>query len=83
MSAPEPRPDVPLAEQIWCVRREINMRERVYPRWVLARRMSQHQADRELAAMRAVLATLLELEQLAGFVPMDQRLPPLLRRQAD
>jgi hypothetical protein len=46
-----------LAEQISCVKREIAMRERVYPRLVWARKMKQATADRELAVMRAVLAT--------------------------
>lgn len=49
---------IPLAERIACVEREIKMRERVYPRWVAAEKMTQQKADAELAAMRAVLATL-------------------------
>lgn len=49
---------ISLHEQIVCVRREIGMRERVYPKWVSAGRMKQDVADREIAAMRAVLATL-------------------------
>lgn len=36
------------------------MRERVYPRRVAEFRMKQAEADRELEAMRAVLATLQE-----------------------
>jgi hypothetical protein len=53
-----PAQPIPLADQIACVRREIGMRERVYPKWVDAGRMKQDAADRELAAMRAVLVTL-------------------------
>lgn len=49
---------ISLADQIACVRREIGMRERVYPKWVAGGRMKQDAADREIAAMRAVLATL-------------------------
>ena len=49
---------VPLAEQIACVTREIGMRRRVYPRWIQAGRMKQDEADREIARMEAVLATL-------------------------
>lgn len=52
------QPSVPLAEQIACVEREIRMRSRVYPRFVAGGRMTQHKADAELAAMRAVLVTL-------------------------
>ena len=49
---------IPLIDQIDCVKREIAMRERVYPNWVDRRRMSQEQAERELTRMRAVLQTL-------------------------
>lgn len=49
---------IPLAEQIKCVKREIAMRERVYPRWVNAGRLVQSKADTEIAVMKAVLKTL-------------------------
>jgi hypothetical protein len=51
-----------LTDQIDCVKREIAMRERVYPTWVDRRRMSQEQMDRELGRMRAVLRTLQALQ---------------------
>lgn len=54
---------VPLADQIAAVRREIALRRRVYPKWVEAGRMKAEAADREIAAMQAVLDT---LQQLAG-----------------
>jgi hypothetical protein len=38
------------------------MRERVYPKWVNAGRMKAEAAEREIAAMRAVLKTLLSLQ---------------------
>jgi hypothetical protein len=60
VGSPPPRP-VSLADQVAAVRREIKMRERTFPRWVATARMSQDVADRELAAMRAVLQTLLPL----------------------
>lgn len=47
-----------LADQIQSVKREIAMRERVYPHWVADKRMTQRKADDELVAMRAVLKTL-------------------------
>jgi hypothetical protein len=53
---------VPLADQIECIEREIRFRERVYSRRVAAGKMTQALMDRELARMRAVLATLQELE---------------------
>ena len=52
-------------EQIDCVKREIGMRERVYPKWVQTRRLSQEQADRELGRMRAELNTLQNLKRAA------------------
>jgi len=61
-----------LAEQITCVRREIRYRERVYPRRVANGNMTPRQMDHELAAMRAVLATLEDFE--AGRVPAPERL---------
>lgn len=47
-----------LPDQIAAVRREIAMRERVYPRWVAAGRMTAAKAAQETQAMRDVLATL-------------------------
>lgn len=49
---------VSLYDQIKCVEREIAMRERVYPRQVMTRRITQPRADRELEHMRAVKRTL-------------------------
>jgi len=53
--------EITLGMQVACVRREIQMRERVYPKLVGAGKMKQHIADIEMAAMRAVLATLEKL----------------------
>lgn len=49
-----------LDEQIVSVEREIVMRQNVYPRRVSDRKMTQQKADKEIAAMQAVLATLKE-----------------------
>lgn len=49
---------IPLEAQVACVKREIGMRERVYPNWIARNRMTQQKADAEIAAMRAVLETL-------------------------
>lgn len=54
-----PQPN--LNVQIICVQREIAMRERVYPRWVEAGKMTQKKADAELETMRAVKDTLQDL----------------------
>lgn len=53
---------ISFADQIACIRREIAMRERVYPKWVSAGRMKAEAAERELAARRAVLETLSSLQ---------------------
>ena len=52
---------VPLDRQIACVRREVGMRRRVYPRWVASGKMTQEEADRQVEAMEAVQATLEQL----------------------
>lgn len=63
-----PEAAVPLAEQIKCVKREIAMRKRVYPRWVADGRLIQSKADAEIAVMEAVRAT------LEGLQPKQERL---------
>lgn len=44
--------------QIAEVKREIRMRESVYPKWVGAGRMEQREADAKMNTIKAVLATL-------------------------
>lgn len=50
--------DVSIVRQIDCVKRELRIREQVYPRWVECSRMSQREADDEILCMKAVIATL-------------------------
>ncbi len=52
---------IPLFDQIAAVSREITLREKVYPRWVAQRKMTQAKANREIAAMKAVFETLIRL----------------------
>jgi hypothetical protein len=47
-------PEYSDAEKLKCLMREIAMRERTYPRWIEAGKMTILQADRELAVMRAI-----------------------------
>ena len=54
---------VSLEEQIRCVLREIDMRERSYPRWIAEKKLTEAKARHELAAMRAVLATLQSMKE--------------------
>lgn len=56
------RADVPLHEQIECATRELSMRRNVYPRRIAEGRMTQALADREIARMAAILATLKGIE---------------------
>jgi hypothetical protein len=58
----EPAAIVPLAVQVACVKREVALRERAYPRWVANGKMAQQKADQELAAMRAVSQTIARLQ---------------------
>jgi hypothetical protein len=60
---------ISVRDQIACVRREIALRERVYPRQIAAGKMKQAEADAELARMRAVLATLETVESFAAGLP--------------
>lgn len=50
-------------QQIKCVRREIIMREKVYPRRVYAHQMTREAMDFELDAMRSVLLTLINVRK--------------------
>jgi hypothetical protein len=56
-------PDISIQAQIQCVERELRMRLRVYPHWVADGRMRRTTAEREIARMEAVLATLRSLGQ--------------------
>ena len=52
---------ITIERQIACVRREISMRRHVYPGWVERGKMTQGQADEQIACMEAVRATLEQL----------------------
>jgi hypothetical protein len=49
---------VTLADMLGCAKRELAMRENVYPRWVAAGKMTQQKADLELRYMRAIVSYL-------------------------
>lgn len=57
-----------LDDQIACVKREIGFRKRVYPRQILQGRLKRDAADREIATMQAVLATLATLPHVDAVV---------------
>lgn len=60
---------ISLRDQIACVRRELALRERVYPRQVAAGNMKQAEADTEVARMKAVLDMLERVEIFAAGLP--------------
>lgn len=66
---------VTYADQLACVVREIGMRERCYPQWVLDGKMGKAKADAELERMRAVAETLRPLaEHEAEIAAAQERL---------
>ncbi len=61
LTLPEPIAEHPRHEldtMIACVAREVEMRKRVYPRFVADKKMTQGGADYEIASMNAVLQLL-------------------------
>jgi ribulose kinase len=61
---------ITIEAQIACIRREIGMRARVYPKWVRDGRMPEQKSKDEIAAMEAVLKTLLTLQESGGELPL-------------
>ena len=53
-----------LEQQIKCVEREIGMRQRVYPNWINAKKMSAGKAEYEITMMQEVLKSLKQNAQL-------------------
>ena len=43
------------AEKLACAKRELQMRENVYPRWIAQNKIREDKARRELAIMRAIV----------------------------
>lgn len=52
-----------LDEQIKCIEREIALREKTYPRWVMVGTMRQVKATHEIECMRDALATLKQVKE--------------------
>lgn len=62
MTNPKIHPqDISIRDQVACVGRELGMRKRCYPKWVSSERMTQKEADQEIAAMEAVYKTMREV----------------------
>lgn len=47
---------VTVSDMLGCARRELGMRNKVYPRRVANRKMKQDDADREIRSMAAIVA---------------------------
>lgn len=47
-----------IQEQLACAKRELELRRRVYPKWVSVKKMTQEKADAEIACMEAIVCTL-------------------------
>ncbi len=65
-----------LDTEIACVLRELSLRKKVYPNLVVRNRMTQAQADHELATMEAVyrrLAALAALQEQPSLFDMRSR----------
>ena len=56
--------DVPLPDQIAEIRREIEMRNRTYPRLLASGRMVPREAERHMINIRAVLNTLEQVRDM-------------------
>lgn len=52
--------------KIECVKREIKRRKKFYPAYVEQSKMTQRQADNEIAEMQAVYETLTSLKAVVG-----------------
>ena len=59
-------PQPSIEDQIDVIRRELDFRERMYPKWVITRKngMTKNKADFEIAGMREVLHTLRKVRAL-------------------
>lgn len=52
---------ITIEQQLACARRELALRRNVYPKMTFSGRMKPEEAERELAAMSAIVETLLKL----------------------
>ena len=66
---------VTISEQIKCVRREIDYRKRLYPRWVQEGKLTQQEANYQIEAMEYVVNTLQAvLDFKRGFIAKNEKL---------
>lgn len=66
---------VTISEQIKGVRREIDYRKRLYPKWVADKKLTQKEADYQIELMEYVLNTLQAvLEFRRGYIAKNEKL---------
>ena len=53
---------IPIEEQIAELDRELKLREKVYPRWITAGKLSKENADQQIARLTAARETLLTVD---------------------
>lgn len=55
---------ISIVDQLSCAKRELAMRQNVYPKWVRDGRMTQAKADDEIECMQSIVASLEKLKYL-------------------
>jgi hypothetical protein len=55
-------------EKLKCAQRELEMRKRVYPRWVAENKMTQSFCDREMRVMAAIIEDYEKLEVMERLI---------------
>ena len=68
-------PPISLADQIREAQKELALKERVFPGWVKAGRLSMEDAYHRLAAQRAIVRSLETLLMQHAQLPLFERLP--------
>ena len=53
-----------MEQMVDCARREFNLRQKVYPKWVEGGRMTAEKAAYEIACMESIFYTLFRLKEL-------------------
>lgn len=65
------------ADKLKCLRREIALRKSAYPKWVRSMKMTQENADHEIAVMQAIHD---DVEEIPG---IEEAIRELLQKTAD
>lgn len=58
-------------EKIACIKRELNMRRRAYPKWISSGRLTQKEANQQILLMENILADL-EMQKRISFQMLQQ-----------